>query len=120
MSLDRKDIAIALDECPQKIQEHSVVEVNAWYDFKNAEIERRREYNKSYLEIMAKSSGKTKQTIPEIKAKIEIELYKDDLELVKKEADWKRAQNGTQYQKDRFASAKYKTKIITNDYGFDG
>lgn len=122
MELDKVTIMKALDQCPIEIDEAADKEIDAYHAFRDAEIERKREYQRKYLIICAKEVGKKrgeKKTIPAIEAEIEAELYDNDLDIVKKEATWKRAQKKKQYWRDKFAAAKYKIRLVTNEYGYN-
>ena len=119
MHLDKPTIAQDLDECPEKIAEAAEEDIKAWIVFKNAAIKRRTRFNKKYLEILTDTAGKKKKAQPVIKIEAENAMFKEDLKLVRREAKWKRKQNGKELQRDRFSSAKYRTKLVTNDYGGD-
>jgi len=123
-SLDKIDIAKDLEICPREILEATNKEVETFVLFKNAEIDRRNEFNKELLKIAAKnihekSEGTKGKLKDEMRAEAEQSMYERDLELINLEAQWKSAQNERQYWRDKFASAKYKTKLVTNDYGVD-
>ena len=123
-SLDKVDIAKDLEQCPREISDATDKEIQAFLDFKNAEIERKNEFSRVLLEIAVKNinqksekgKGKLKD---EMKAEAEQEMYTRDMKLIELEATWKRAQNNKQFWRDTFASAKYRAKLVTNDSGMN-